>query len=367
MALQGKGFFTNNLLECESGDAATIAQAAQSAGLRFVILKIAEGTQPAGLDPAGKDLLPGVVQALKIAGISPWGWHSLHGTDSEAEARLACERVSSLGLEGYVINAEAAFELPGRESVARQFMASLRPGMKLPIALCSYQFPTFHPDFPWSAFLEGCDLHMPKVFWELAHNAGEQLRESRRQCDSLPNARPYLPVGAAYRTTVWAPAPGDINDFLNTALEFGLAAAAFFQWDQCRQYLPKCWEAAARFPWPVPAATPAAPQPDSSSSDPFSTLFLERLNTRQPDQIAGLYDPTAVRTWMDETQHGQAEIHQAYAALFEKLPPGMTFHLSGAALDHNIHHLSWTAGQICGETTLVMKNGKIVQDYTFIT
>ena len=189
MALQGKGFFTNNLLECESGDAATIAQAAQSAGLRFVILKIAEGTQPAGLDPAGKDLLPGVVQALKIAGISPWGWHSLHGTDSEAEARLACERVSSLGLEGYVINAEAAFELPGRESVARQFMASLRPGMKLPIALCSYQFPTFHPDFPWSAFLEGCDLHMPKVFWELAHNAGEQLQPAVLFTRVAPHSR----------------------------------------------------------------------------------------------------------------------------------------------------------------------------------
>jgi hypothetical protein len=96
-------------------------------------------------------------------------------------------------------------------------------------------------------------------------------------------------------------------------------------------------------------------------------LFLERLNTRQPDQMTGLYDPAAVRTWMDETQHGLVEIHQAYSALFEKLPQSIVFSLSRSAIVQNIHRLSWTAGQLCGETTLMVKNGKIVQDYTFIT
>jgi hypothetical protein len=366
MALQGKGFFTNNLQESEGGDPAAIAQMAKSAGLSFVVLKIAAGSQPAGFDLAGKDLLPQTIQALKASGISTWGWHSLSGIDPERQAKLACERTGALGLEGYVVNAEGGFEQPGGESAARQFMAALLDGMKVPIALCSYHFPNFHPNFPWSAFLEGCDLHMPKVFWELAHNPAEQLRESKSQCDALPNARTYIPVGAAYRTIGWAASPEDLTGFLNAACDLGLPAAAFFQWDACRKSLPKGWETVAKFPWPVPAPAFAELPPASAPSDPFAAQFLAGLNSRQPDQMTALYDPAAVRTWMGETHHGLVEIRQAYAALFERLPPAMDFSMSRCRVDRYMHHLTWSAGSLCGETTLLTRDGMIIQDLTFI-
>ena len=42
MTLQGKGFFTFNLPECEGGDPAAIVAAALAAGLSHVIIKIAD-------------------------------------------------------------------------------------------------------------------------------------------------------------------------------------------------------------------------------------------------------------------------------------------------------------------------------------
>ena len=64
MTLQGKGFFTFNLPDCEGGDPGSILAAAQAAGLSHVIVKIADGVQAAGLDASGIDFTAPVVQAL---------------------------------------------------------------------------------------------------------------------------------------------------------------------------------------------------------------------------------------------------------------------------------------------------------------
>ena len=362
MTLQGKGFFTNILSDCEGGDPAAIVLAAKDAGLSHVIVKIAEAENPVGISPKGLDSTAPVVRSLQAAGISVWGWHHIRGNDPAAEARIAVERLHALGLEGYVVNAESEYEQPGREPTARLFISALRSSLTVPIALCSYHFPNFHPEFPWSAFLEGCQYHMPKVFWEQAHNAGEQLRESKRQCDALPNARNYVPAGAVYRTTGWAPLPTDISDFLDTACSLGVSAVNFFQWDHCRNYLRANWTTISNFSWTAPH-----PQPESPSPDPFSTEFLATLNSRKAAQVAALYDPSAIRTWVDETAYGVIDIQNSYAALFKKLPPAIVFNLVQAHVDNDVHFLTWKAGRLSGETTLVLKNGKIIQDYTFVS
>ena len=291
-----------------------------------------------------------------------WGWHHVRGNDPAGEAKVAIERVRTLDLAGYVINAESEYEQPGRETAALQFISTLCNSLKVPIGLCSYHFPNFHPDFPWSAFLEGCAYQMPKVFWEQTHNAGDQLRESKRQCDALPNARPYIPVGAAYRTSGWAALPEDISDFLDTARSVEIPAVNFFQWDHCRKYLPDDWEVIATFSWTIPPSQPVSPKQNSISTD-----FLKALNSRAAAQMAALYDPEAVRTWADYTVRGSIDIQNAYNALFQKMPAGMVFTLAQAQDENDIHVLTWKAGSLNGETTLVLKNGKIIQDHTFIS
>ncbi len=359
MTFQGKGFFINNPSECEGGDPAGIATTARAAGLSQVFVKIAEENQPLGIGSTGA--IGPIIQTLKAAGISVWGWHHVRGKDPTGEAKVAIDRVRALDLAGYVINAELEYEQPGRETAAHQFVSSLCNSLTVPIGLCSYHFPNFHPDFPWSAFLEGCVYHMPKVFWEHAHNAGDQLRESKRQCDALPNARQFIPIGAAYRTTGWAPLPDDISDFIETAGCLDIPAVNFFQWDHCRKYLPVDWEVVANFSWTIASSQPSEPEQESISTD-----FMAALNSRTAAQVAALYDPEAVRTWADFTVRGAINIQNAYHALFQKMPAGMVFTLAQAQAENDIHILTWKAGSLTGETTLVLKNGKIVEDHTFI-
>ena len=374
MTLQGKGFFLFQIPECEGGDPAAILAAAQTAGFSHVLVKIADGVKPFGIDPAGSDYTLRVVQALRGAGIAVWGWHYVYGNNPSAEADVAIRRTQTLGLDGYVVDAEQEYKQPGKAAAARQFMAAVRSALdNIPIALSSYRFPNYHPELPWAVFLEKCDLHMPQVYWEQAHNAGAQLRESKRQCDALPNARPYIPTGATYGTSVWNPTAVDVTDFLNTARDLGLPAANFFDWDFCRKSLPKLWAAIADFDWPAPSQLvpgvitpgttlpPPPPEPDA-----FATSFLAALNSRQAEQIAILYAPVALRVCDTRLLTGATAIQQDYATFFAGLPGGDSFIMTHIEVADDVRYLAWKAGLLTGQTTLVLEDEKINLDFTFL-
>jgi len=372
MTLQGKGFFTGNLSECEGGDPAAIVAAAQKAGLSHVIIKIAERDQACGIDSGGKDTALLVTRALRQAGISAWGWHHVSGDDALAEAKIALERVQALDLEGYVVSAEAEYEQPGRAASASQFMSMLSQEIKVPVGLSSYRFPNYHPDFPWSAFLERCDIHMPKVFWEQAHNAGEQLQESRRQCEALPNARPYIPTGGAYLTSTWVPAPEEYTDFLETACSLKLPAVNFYSWELCLKYLPKAWTAIAAYSWPSPPEEnrpipSIVPEINNPTPDNFSIEFLAGLNSRNAARMASLYAVESVRTWDNESLNGRSGIEAGYITFFNGISPGIFFNLTKSHVNKEFHFLTWEAGSLTGDSTLILKDGKITQDFTYIT
>ncbi|HVM71248.1 MAG TPA: nuclear transport factor 2 family protein [Anaerolineales bacterium] len=391
MTLQGKGFFTSNLSNCEGGEPISIVSAAQAAGLSHVIVKVADGVKSIGLDGSGFDVTTPAIQALRNAGMAVWGWQSIYGNDPSAEAALALARTRALALDGYVIAAGAEFEQPGMSGAARQFMAVLHAGMKVPIALSSYRFPNFHPGFPWSDFLLFCSIHMPQVYWEQAHDAAEQLIESRRQCAALPNARPFIPTGATYRASTWSPTDQDITDFLDTAEALALPALNFFCWDTCHANLAPVWKAIAGFAWPASApgaahapdtlpdpGRPAAealpapdtlPAPEAAAATPtkaFLRQFLAALNSRQPAQISTFYDQAATQVWADQIRHGALSIQAGFAAFFATLPAGTGFIITSTKVEDDMYTLAWKAGSLTGETILTLKNGKIILDYTFI-
>ncbi len=391
--IRGKGFFIESVSACEAGDPAAICSAAQSAGLGHVILKTADGSAPVGMGSSGEDALLPVVEALRAAGISAWGWQPVYGDEPEAEAVVACQRLQDLGLDGYVVNPGSSYARPGREVAARRFMTALRSQVDLPVALTSYRYPQYHPALPWAAFLEGCDLHMPRLTWELAHDAGAQLRESKRQCDALPVARPFVPTGAAYGPVGgWAPTQADLADFLSTARALGIDAVNFFSWDACRANLPAVWDTVAACRWPsvgragAPAAAPSRrppavpappadaeplPSPDLSSGavdapDVFAMQFMAALNDRQPARLAGLYAADALRVRADRTLRGPAAIQEDYAVIFALVPQDTSFTLVQADLQGVVRYLTWKAGPLTGLTTLVVEDGKITLDYTHL-
>ena len=291
-----------------------------------------------------------------------------------AEAAIAITRTQALDLDGYVVSAAEEYEQPGRSVAAHQFITTIRAALKVPIALSSYRFPNYHPKFPWSEFLLFCDLYMAQVFWEQVHNAGEQLSESKRQCDALPNARPYIPIGAAYSATGWSPTAQDITDFLDTTEALGLPAVNFFDWDTCRTSLPLAWNAIASFTWPAPMqGNPPGTTPTSLpgtapliSPDDFVVQFLTALNSFNAAQVSSLYDPAATQVWADQILRGSVAIQAGFAAFFNSLPPGTVFTSPTAQVNDDLHTFAWKAGPLTGETIITLLNGKIILDYTFI-
>lgn len=246
--MQGKGFWLEDISSCEGGDPHAILRAAQAADLRHVLVKIADGLQPVEVETG----LAALVSMLQREGVAVWGWHVLYGDDPDGEAQVAIRQCHALGLDGYVIRAGAAYERLGKEKAAQRFLHDLRLGLSIAVALSAYRFPNFHPRFPWAVFLKHCDFHLPLVFWEAAHNAAWQLNESKRQCDALPWARPYLAVGAAYRArSGWAPREQDVQEFLDAACVLRLAAVSFFEWSACRRDLPLVWKTIAEYAWPA--------------------------------------------------------------------------------------------------------------------
>ena len=371
MTLQGKGFIIYNLPECESGEPGSILAAAQAAGFGHVLIKIADGEKAFGMDAAGGNQAAPIVQALQQAGIAVWGWHSVHGSDPGAEAAIAIMRSRTLGLNGYVVCAADEFLHPGMANAARQFMQVVRGGLSIPIALSSYRFPNYHPEFPWSTFLEFCDVHMPQVTWEQAHNPVEQLSESKRQCDALPNARPFIPTGPAYSISGWNPSAEEIIEFLNAAVQLGLPAINFYDWDDCHKDQPLLWTAIAEFPWPASIkANPPAPSSDPQTTpvipEAFLSQFVEALNSRQPAKVSALYDPAAIQVWADQILKGTEAIQKGYDAFFDSLPAGTVHCITQANVEDDTRLFTWKVGPLTGETTLVLKNGKIIMEYTFI-
>ncbi len=431
MTLQGKGFYTNLLSECEAGDPLEITRAALDAGLSHVLVKIADGTQPFGLDETGQDLSLPLIQALHAAGIAVWGWHAVYGDDPTGEAALAIIRVQGLALDGYVLSAGAAYEQLEKAQAARAFMTALRADWDVPIALSSYRFPNFHPELPWAAFLEKCDAVMPQVYWEAAHNAGLQLRESIRQYKALPHARLCIPTGAAYgRPGGWAPTFEDLADFINTAKELGVEGLNFYSWDTCRSDLSPLWDLIANFAWPaqpqtnapilepipaaaqpVPPATPPAsgtlPAATSSQSaggaeagveyffppagggqlvtpdsraeaikshvssmpnqpDTFVNRYLTALQSRQAGKVSAMYAEDAVHVRGDKVLNGAPIIRSGYSAFFYGLPAGAIFDLLGVEVNGDVRYLAWKAGALTAYESILLREGKIILEYTYI-
>jgi hypothetical protein len=368
MALFGKGYFIWQVRKCENGDPEAIAAAAAAQGFTHLVLKIADGRNAYNLDPStGADLLAPLVTALRRRGISPWGWHYVYGYDPIPEADIAVERLQTLGLDGYAIDAEAQYKEAGKAAAAVQFMNRLRARLGgFPIALCSYRYPTYHPAIPWQEFLDQCDLNMPQVYWVQADNPGAQLVRCVREFEAITPFRPIVPVGAAYTEGGWSPTPAHITEFLQTARSLNLSAANFWEWGNTRRYLPAIWEAVRAFNWggPLPPPPPTATDPPPPTAD-IALRLVAALNTRRPEQVAALYAANAVHVTPTRTLRGRAAIQQWYAtSFFPRLIPAGTFTLSGYSGTGASRYVSWAVANRAVSDTLGLTGTEIVYHYT---
>jgi hypothetical protein len=358
MALTGKGFFIWKIHDCEGGNPSAIASAAKAAGLSHVLIKIADGMDHYNVDKTtGTDYVPPLVQALHAAGIQAWGWHYIYGGDPVGEAWNGGRRARTLGLDGYVIDAESEFKAPGMDMAARRFAADLRGYLgSIPAALSSFRFPSYHKEFPWSEFLQKSDFNMPQVYWEQSHNAGAQISHSFREFQTLSPYRPVIVTGSTYGNNGWSPTPADITEFLKTAVSLNLPAVNFYSWDYCRKNLPVLWDTIAAFPYP------------SSQPPGIVQRWISAMNTRDPQAITALYTEDAVHITSDRTVQGRDAIRTWYTDLFSAMPSGTVVSVLSQSGQDQTSNVSWSlvnsSGTKKGKDTLGLIDDLISYHYS---
>ena len=363
MTLQGKGFMIWQVPNCEGGDPNAIAAAALEANLSHVLIKIADSSYAYNINKTtGVDMVYPIVQALHSKGIQAWGWHYVYGYDPVGEANIAVNRVNDLGLDGYVIDAEVEYKQSGRDVAATTFMNKLRQGIpNTPVALCSFRFPSYHRELPWTEFLDKCDYNMPQVYWQEAHNAGAQLERSVSELLALTPSRPVIPTGPVYKVGGWVPYASDITEFLSTAQNLGLSAANFFAWDYGRTILTDLWNAVANYNW--------------SSSTPYVGItqqLINLYNAHNVDEIVSMYTEDAVHITAAQTVQGKTALQAWYTNLFEQILPNAEFTITNVTESDNVRHFTWIAtssnGSVNnGNDTIGLIDGIITYHYSFFT
>ena len=368
MSLRGKGYYVWQLQNCEGGSPKAIASKARQAGLTHVLIKIADGPNWAyNIDRnRNVDLVPPVVTALKSAGIQVWGWHYVRGDSALAEARLGGNRARSLGLDGYVIDAEREYKGSKKKQAAQTYMRELRRLVgNMPIALSSYRYPRVHYELPFAEFLAGCDYAMPQVYFEHSHDPDIQLRRSLDQYMSLPNARPVIPTFPTYSVTGWRPTQAEIRLALSTAKDLGLEGVNAWSWDYAsRSGFEDLWNAFAGFEWD-PEPTPI---PDPGSDLPGE--LLERFNRHRASPVLELYAENAAHVTGDRTVVGQDAIREWYRYFIKDRLKDATFELTSKTGAGTFRQFTWIArgessGVTVGNDTLGILDGKIQYHYTY--
>src|SRR4030042_1423357 len=240
----------------------SFANMAKDAGFSWVAIKAADGTihfnQGAGPAWAQPDLLQAAINTLRAVGIKVLGWQYIYGANplkqsiAAIEAQRAIENIERFDFDGWLIDPEKEYKRSGAAAWADIYMTALRSSCpNVPIGLCSYRFPSLHPEIPWHNFLRRCNFHAPQVYWIGAHNPGDQLRKSVRELQALANL-PVVPVGAAYYdpTFKWQPTVAELNELDRTAHELKLPGVTWWGGGENghgAQYIADFW-AATRVP-----------------------------------------------------------------------------------------------------------------------
>jgi hypothetical protein len=279
--LNGKGVFIWMIKDSSKGDPIEIANTAVRWGLSWVAIKIADGASPFNVRPNpipprwADDIMEPVVTALKSKGIAVWGWQYNYGNNPAGEAEIAFRRCKQFDLSGLILDPEKEFKAHENRAVnAKALMAGLRAGLgnNYPIGLCSYRYPTLHPELPWKEFLSRCDFNAPQVYWMKANDPANQLIRSVTEFRDMEKRLglkplPITPIGAAFKEHAWQPSITEINSFNNQAKVLKLPGIGWWVWSHIESlgFAPTI----SSHDWPKEYSAPTEP----TDSDKIARLW----------------------------------------------------------------------------------------------
>lgn len=215
MIFKAKSIFLWNTPAVENGDPARIAARLTAAGFEAVYLHTNDGVaiptwnfSGSPYPGYGENVKDDLVRALKAAGLKVMGWGAIYGLNPLTEAAQAARQVARLGLDGYVFDAESAWEnRSGAVANTLQLLREFRRAVDCPVAWCSWAFfknPStggrWHVWEVVEAAMSLADVGMPMTYWwgESADQALWMLEQSTRQWRGYCQGKPVVAVGRAY-------------------------------------------------------------------------------------------------------------------------------------------------------------------------
>ena len=232
---RGKGLFIWNIEATEKGNPVAIADKAVELGLSWVALKITDGKYIFG----NNAVTASVIAALRSKGISAWGWgYQYINYEPGAEANRVIDQLEALDVDGFLIDVEHQAK-QATAGEAKSFCLTLRAGTDKPLGLCSYRYPSLHPELHWQVYADVCDFHCPQGYWVEANNPASQLQRSYDELMALKEM-PFIPAGVATSEGGWKPTYAQLDDFSNKAKDLGLPGIIYWVWDQAEKlgYMP---------------------------------------------------------------------------------------------------------------------------------
>lgn len=297
--LSGKQLFIWKIDEIMGGDVKGIATEAKFAGYSGLNVKIIDGKVTMNGDKIHALIEECILRGLKV---SLWGYfYGVSVTNAEAEATAAAALINSFhfgyNIDTFLLDIEEEYKTVGSKAWATAFMNKLTALISpmIDLGLCSYRFPSDHPQIPWAEFLAKCDFHAPQVYWEGANNPGAQLQQSYNELMSL-KPLPFFPAGAAYCHGGWCATPAQVLEFANKAMVMHLPGVTYWAWHSA-ETISGMWEALRSIeyvytPPPDPPPVPVSPVLLKAHVLPTSTQGVNvRKNPLYGSTVYGKINP----------------------------------------------------------------------------
>jgi hypothetical protein len=221
-AFAGHGMWIWELPKTEKGDVQRIAQRARAANFQTVFIKAADGTD------VWKQFTPGLVQALKTAGLRVCAWQFVYGTKPAEEAQAAITAIAR-GADCFVIDAEGQYE--GKYASAQRYVRALRAGVgaDYPLALTSFPYTDYHPGLPYSVFLGpgAAQVNAPQVYWKDIGGSVDAV-SARTFVHNRIYGAPITPLGQTYQR----PTSTDLQRFRQVWNAYGAGGLSWWDWQE---------------------------------------------------------------------------------------------------------------------------------------
>ncbi|HEX3316717.1 MAG TPA: peptidoglycan-binding domain-containing protein [Solirubrobacteraceae bacterium] len=263
------------------GNLASIAQQAQSAGIRTLIIKASDGGSPF----IGQ-FTPQLVATLHSLGLKVCGYSYVYGNNPAAEAAQGAA-VAQAGADCLVIDAEGEYE--GKYAAATTYIRNLRQavGDSFPVAIAPFPYADYHQSFPYSVFLGpgGAQDDLPQMYWKDIGDSVDNAFDHTYTWHRIYE-RPIYPLGQTYSS----PAPSDIVRFRQLAQAYGAGGVSWWDWQESG---PSQWAAVSQALPPLGGFTPTNNWPalhSGNAGDAVVWLQMHLLAAGQPVTVNGHFD-----------------------------------------------------------------------------